>query len=289
MSQYLINIEEMMEVGAHFGHQTRRWNPKMKPYIFGAHSGVHILDLQQTQSLCAKALNAVESIVAQGSSVLFVGTKTQAQEVIAEQAKRAQMPYVNQRWLGGMLTNFQTIRKSVERLIEFTERREKNDFQGYKKKELLEIDREILRLESSFGGIKHMKRLPGAIFLVDPNIEKIAIHEANVLNIPLIALTDSNCDPDPIDYVIPSNDDAQRCIQLFTSKLADACLAGLAKREEIARSDSAKPEASRRPTRKAQVVEGAGTAYVSKADAADEATTDGSFSAVVEAAVEAKE
>jgi small subunit ribosomal protein S2 len=222
-----ISIQEMMDAGAHFGHQTRRWNPKMKPYLYGARSGVHIIDLQQTQELAQSALKAIENVVAKGESVLFVGTKKQAQPVIEEQAKRVQMPYVIRRWLGGMLTNFVTIRKSVDKLLEYEMRREKQEFAGLTKKELLGVDREIVKLTESFGGIKAMKRLPGAVFVVDPMVEKIAVHEANILGIPVIAITDSNCDPDPIDYIIPANDDALRSIQVLAFKIADACLNGM--------------------------------------------------------------
>ncbi len=266
-----ISIQQMLDAGAHFGHQTRRWNPKMKPFIFGTHSGVHILDLQQTFSLVQKAAKRIEEVVAKGDQVLFVGTKTQAQPVIEAEAQRAGMPYITRRWLGGMLTNFSTIRRSVDRLIELESKREKNELTGYTKKERLDIDRDIEKLLLSLGGIKNMRRLPGAIFVVDPNIEKIAIHEANVLRIPIIAVTDSNCDPEPIDYVIPSNDDAQRSIQLFTAHIANACLAGIEKREVQAREDGPKKddrgdEGKKRPVRKTQSVEGAGKAYVTSAD-----------------------
>ncbi len=277
-----ISIKEMLDVGAHFGHQTRRWNPKMKPFIYGAHSGIHILDLQQTYHLIQKAVRIVEEVVGNGDSVLFVGTKKQAQSVIEEEAKRSAMPYVTRRWLGGMLTNFSTIRRSVDRLLDLEARREKNDLAGYTKKERLDIDRDITKLEIALGGIKNMRRLPGAIFVVDPNIEGIAIHEANVLNIPVIAITDSNCDPDPVDYVIPANDDAQRCIQMFASRIADACLRGMQKRESLAREDDTTRDANKKKAgRKAQAVEGPGKAYVSKADVFEDKNAVESFSAMV--------
>ena len=261
-----ILIEEMLDAGCHFGHQTRRWNPKMKPYIYGVRSGIHIIDLQQTQGLAQKALNALEKIVAQGRDVLFVGTKAQAQGIVEQEAIRAKMPFVTKRWLGGMLTNFSTIRHSVERLIELETRREKNDFTGYTKKERLGFDREIAKLQEVLSGIKKMNGLPGAIFVVDPHVEKIPVHEANILGISVIAITDTNCNPDPIDHVIPANDDAQRSIQVFITKAADACLSGLEKREAMALkagndTDSKKPEGKRR---RSTVVEGTGKAYVAK-------------------------
>lgn len=272
-----ITIQEMLDAGSHFGHQTKRWNPKMKPYIYGARSGIHILDLQQTQGLATKAFKAIEDVVANGEPVLFVGTKKQAQDIIEEQAKRAGMPFVTKRWLGGMLTNFQTIKKSIERMIELETRREKNDFVGFKKKELLGFDREIERLRQNLGGLRDLKRAPGAIFVVDPHVEKISIHEANVLGIPIIAITDSNCNPDPIDYVIPANDDALRSIQVFATKIADACLEGMKKRELKARDDQDKPE-GKKPARKKDV-DGKGQAYVTRADKFEGAEAAQTFSA----------
>lgn len=278
-----INIEEMMEAGAHFGHQTRRWNPKMKPYIYGTRSGVHILDLDQTQQMTLKAINSILDIVGHGGDVLFVGTKKQAQSVIEEEAKRCSMPYVTRRWLGGMLTNFGTIRKSVERLIELETKREKNDFAGLTKREKLGIDRQIEKLEIALGGIKKMRRLPGAIFAVDPHQEKIAVHEANVLGIPVIAITDSNCNPDPVNYIIPANDDSIRSIKVFVSKIAEACLQGLEKREILAREGEGEAKAAKKKiSRKAQEVEGTGRAYVSKVDVYEAPQETESFSASVE-------
>lgn len=262
-----ISIEEMLDAGAHFGHQTRRWNPKMKPYIYGARSGVHIIDLQQTFSLSQKAFGFLEETVASGADVLFVGTKKQAQGVIEEEAKRCSMPYVTHRWMGGTLTNFETIKRSVDRLIDLETRRANNDFQGYTKKELLGVDREIVKLLATLGGIRNMKSRPGAVFVIDPGCERIAVHEANILEIPVAAMTDSNCDPDPVDYPIPANDDALRSIQLFASRAASACLAGLEKRELRAREEGGKPaEGRRRPARKMQEMEGAGRAFVSRMD-----------------------
>jgi small subunit ribosomal protein S2 len=226
-----IQIEDMMNAGAHFGHQTKRWNPKMRPYLYGSRSGVHIIDLQKTKSLAVEALEFVTKQVASGKNVLLVGTKPQAREIIQREATRASMFYVTDRWMGGTLTNFQTIKKSIDRLIDLETRRENNDLEGYTKKEKLDIDRTIEKLLASLGGIKGMKGAPGIIFVVDPKQEHIAILEAKKLGIPVVAITDSNCNPDPIDYIIPGNDDALSSIEYFTIKLADACLAGLDKRE----------------------------------------------------------
>ncbi|MBX7147876.1 30S ribosomal protein S2 [bacterium] len=261
-----VSIKEMIDAGSHFGHQTKRWNPKMKPYLYGVRSGIHIIDLQQTLSMAKNAFKTVEDVVASGKGVLFVGTKAQAQPVIEEQAKRAGMPYITRRWLGGLLTNFSTIRKSVDRLIEMETRRENNDFAGYTKKEILDIDRDITKMLESLGGIKGMKGLPGAIFVVDPHIEKIAVHEANLLGIPVMAIADSNCDPDPIDYLIPANDDALKSIEVFAKRIADACLAGIERRQaEIKKDEEADADRpKKRPSRKAQAVEGKGRAYVGK-------------------------
>lgn len=231
-----IQISEMMTVGAHFGHQTQRWNPKMRPYIYGARSGVHIIDLQKTKSLAKQAFDFIEKSVAQNKSVLFVGTKPQAKNIIAEKIPQAGMYYVTDRWMGGTLTNFQTIRKSIDRLIDLETRRENNDFQGYTKKELLEVDRTITKLEASLGGIKKMNGLPSVVFIVDPKLEHIAVKECQCLNIPIVALVDSNCDPEPIDYVIPANDDSIGSVEYFITKAVEACQLGLEKREERIRS-----------------------------------------------------
>lgn len=280
-----ISIQEMLDAGAHFGHQTKKWNPKMQPYIYAARSGVHILDLQQTQTLAEKAFNAIEEIVSRGETVLFVGTKKQAQEVVESEAKRCGMPFITRRWLGGMLTNFSVIRKSVENFIELETRREKNDFSGFTKRELLGVDRKIEKLMHSLGGIKTLKRPPGALFVIDPSMEKIAVHEANVLGIPVIAVTDSNCNPDPVDYVIPANDDALRSLQIFTAKIADACLAGIQKRDLKAREEEGREQTSRKKAgRKAQDVGEAGKAYVTKVDTFETAEGVESFKATVDVA-----
>lgn len=289
-----VQIPEMMEAGAHFGHQTRRWNPKMKPYLYGARSGVHIIDLQKTQDLASQALKIVVDIVGKGGDVLFVGTKSQARNVVKEQAERSEMFYVNNRWMGGTLTNYQTIKNSIDRLIDYETRREGDGFEGYTKKELLDIDRTIEKLTASLGGIKKMKGVPGLLFVIDPNHEKIAISEARKLGIPVIAMVDSNCDPDPIDYVIPSNDDAISSIEYFTTKLADACLEGLEKREEEAqKAGAAEKAAPKKPARKSRVAKGetTGRSYVAKSvkeQSAETESTEGGFSAKAEEKKEEK-
>ncbi len=228
----IITMKQLLEAGVHFGHQTRRWNPKMKPFIFGARNGIYIIDLQQTVKRFITAYNFVSDVVASGESVLFVGTKKQAQETIREESTRCGMFYVNHRWLGGMLTNFKTIKKSIDKLKELEAMMEDGSIQRFPKKEILRMQRVRQKLERNLGGIKNMERLPGALWVVDPRREKIAVHEANKLKIPVVAIVDTNCDPDPIDYIIPGNDDAIRAIRLLTSKIADACLQGKAKYEE---------------------------------------------------------
>lgn len=282
-----LQITEMMDAGAHFGHQTKRWNPKMKPYLYGARSGVHIIDLQKTKNLAVEALDFLVRMVGQGKDVLFVGTKQQARAVIRAEAQRAKMFYVTDRWMGGTLTNFQTIKKSIDRLIDLENRREKNDFEGYTKKELLNIDRTIAKLMASLGGIKGMKGQPGVLFVVDPKQERIAVSEANKIGIPVIAITDSNCDPDPIDYPIPGNDDAISSIEYFTRKVADACLLGLAKREENARNAPEQNARGGRDVGRRQRTSQPGEArsYVSRTvqGQAFEGTAEGAYSAKIDA------
>jgi small subunit ribosomal protein S2 len=219
-------MKQLLEAGVHFGHQTRRWNPKMKQYIFGARNGIYIIDLQKTVRLFKKAYSFVEDTVAKGSSVLFVGTKKQAQDAIFEEAGRANQHFVNQRWLGGMLTNFSTIRQSIERLNSLEGILQKPEETNFTKKELVNIKRQYDKLYKNLSGIREMRRPPGAIFVVDPKKENIAVKEARKLGIPIVAIVDTNCDPDEIDYVIPGNDDAIRAIRLFAAKIADACLDG---------------------------------------------------------------
>ncbi len=221
-----ITIRELLEAGVHFGHQTKRWNPKMKKYIFGARNGIYIIDLQQTVKLFKTAHDVIKDIAANGQDVLFVGTKKQASEAIYEEANRAEQFYVQNRWLGGMLTNFQTIKNNITRFHFLKSIETDGTLENYPKKEQAQMLKEKDKLEFAIGGISHMKRMPGAMFVVDPKNEAIAIKEAKRLNIPIIAVVDTNCDPDDIDYVIPGNDDAIRAIRLFAASIADACIEG---------------------------------------------------------------
>jgi len=228
----VVTMKQLLEAGVHFGHQTRRWNPKMARFIFTERNGIHIIDLQKSVPLFEEAYRFVRDTVADGSLVLFVGTKKQAQDAIREEAQRAGMPYVNQRWLGGMLTNFHTIRKRVERLREIEQLRDTGQLDLLPKKEQAKVLDELARLEKYLGGIKTMNRLPGAVYVVDTRKERIAVLEARKLRIPLVAIVDTNCDPDEIDYPIPGNDDAIRAVRLVTSRIADACLEGLEERRK---------------------------------------------------------
>ncbi|MBX2814245.1 MAG: 30S ribosomal protein S2 [Myxococcales bacterium] len=227
-----VTMKQMLEAGVHFGHQTKRWNPKMKPYIFGARNGIYIIDLQQTVGLWRRAYDFVADLASRGEKMLFIGTKKQSQEVVAEEARRAGMFYVNNRWLGGTLTNFKTVKGSIERLRTIDRMETDGTFEKLLKKEVLTLTRERDKLMRSLGGIKDMNRLPGAAFIVDPKKEHIAVAEANRLQIPVVAIVDTNCDPDMIDYVIPGNDDAIRSIKLFTASIADACLEGTNRHQE---------------------------------------------------------
>ncbi|NLJ72586.1 MAG: 30S ribosomal protein S2 [Syntrophomonadaceae bacterium] len=222
----VITMKQLLEAGVHFGHQTRRWNPKMAPYIYMERNGIYIIDLQQTVKKFEEAYDFVKNVVADGQDVLFVGTKKQAQETTMEEAIRCDMHYVNQRWLGGMLTNFKTIKRRVLRLKQLTEMEESGAFEVLTKKEVAKLINERERLERFLGGIKDMEKLPGAIFVVDPRKERIAVAEARKLNIPVVSIVDTNCDPDEIDYVIPGNDDAIRAVKLITAKIADAVIEG---------------------------------------------------------------
>ncbi|HDG98927.1 MAG: 30S ribosomal protein S2 [Deltaproteobacteria bacterium] len=233
-----VSMKELLEAGVHFGHQTRRWNPKMKPYIFGARNGIHIIDLQKTVRLFKVAYDFVVRTVAEGYSVLFVGTKKQAHDSIIEESERCGMFYVVNRWLGGTLTNFQTIRKSVARLKELEAMKREGGFSRYTKKEALKMEKELIKLEKNLGGIKDMDELPGALFVVDPKRESIAVREARKLKIPVVAIADTNCDPDEIDFIIPGNDDAIRAIRLFCSRIADACVEGHTLAEERLRAEA---------------------------------------------------
>ena len=221
-----ISMKELLEAGVHFGHQTKRWNPKMKEYIFGERNGIDLIDLQKTLKLFKDAARYVVEMAAQGKTVLFVGTKRQAQEAIAEEATRCQMFYVNQRWLGGLLTNMVTVQKSIKRLKELEQMAAEGSYGGRPKKEIVRLERERKHLEQNLAGIKDMPGLPDVIFVIDSNKEAIAVKEARRLGIPVVAIVDTNCDPDEVDWVIPGNDDALRAIRLFTSKISDAVIEG---------------------------------------------------------------
>ncbi len=224
-------VKEMLQAGLHFGHQTRRWNPKMKPYIYGPRNGIYIINLDLTKRMFDKACDYISKEVAKGGSVLFVGTKRQAQAIINEEAKRCEMYYVDHRWLGGMLTNFQTIKKSVDRLKSIESMQEDGSINRFPKKEILLMEKERVKLERNVGGIKDMRGLPSVVFIVDPKKESIAVNEARKLHIPVIAITDTNCDPDGIDYLIPGNDDAIRSIRLISNYVAEAVLRGTAAKD----------------------------------------------------------
>jgi small subunit ribosomal protein S2 len=237
----IISMKQLLEAGVHFGHQTRRWNPKMQPFIFMDRNGIHIIDLQQTVTRLNEAYKFVEQLAAEGGTILFVGTKKQAQEAVAEEAKRCGMFYVNQRWLGGMLTNFQTIQSRIRYLRDLEARRERGDFERLPKKEVQRLQDDMNRLERTLGGIKDMRRLPNAVFIVDTRKERTAVLEARRLEIPVIALADTNCDPDEMDYPIPANDDAIRAVRLLCSKIADAVLEGR-RQLEATHKDEEQPE-----------------------------------------------
>jgi len=219
-------MKMLLESGVHFGHQTRRWNPKMRPFIFTERNGIHIIDLQQTVRRLDEAMDWVRNLSADGGKILFVGTKKQAQDAIREEASRAEMPYVNQRWLGGMLTNFQTIQTRIKRLDDLEERKLNGEFERLPKKEATKLEDQIERLNKLLGGIRYLKRLPDAVFIVDPQREHIVVAEALRLEIPIVSMVDTNCDPTVVDLPIPSNDDAIRAIRLVTSRIADAALEG---------------------------------------------------------------
>lgn len=222
----VISMKQLLEAGVHFGHQTRRWDPKMKEYIFTERNGIYIIDLQKTVKLVDKAYEAVKKVSEDGGKVLFVGTKKQAQESIATEAKRCGMHYVNQRWLGGMLTNYKTIKKRIDLLYKLEKMEEDGTFDALPKKEVIKLKLKKEKLEKFLGGIKTMEGTPDLMFVVDPKKEKIAIHEAHTLGIPVVAIVDTNCDPDDVDYVIPGNDDAIRAVKLLAGKMADAVLEG---------------------------------------------------------------
>jgi len=239
-----ISMKLLLEAGVHFGHQTNKWNPKMKPYIFGARNNIYIIDLQQTVGMFQSAYNFVVDIVSQGREILFVGTKKQSQEAIREEATRCGMPYVNQRWLGGMLTNFITIKKSIDRLNNLNKMFADDSVKAFPKKEITKLQKEMDKMDNVLGGIKNMRTLPAAVFIVDPNRERITVQEAKKLKIPIVAIVDTNCDPTDIDYIIPGNDDAIRAIKLFSSKFADAVIEGKKRFEEKLAAQSNKEDGS---------------------------------------------
>ena len=236
-----VSMKQMLETGVHFGHQTRRWNPKMRPFIFGARNGIHIIDLQQTVKLFRTAHDKLVETVAGGGKVLFIGTKRQAQEAVAAEATRAGQPYVTNRWMGGTLTNFVTIQKSIERLKKLEAMFADGSINRYQKKEILTLQRELDKLNLTLGGIKDMEQLPQLAFIIDPHREDIAVKECRKLGIPIVAVTDTNCDPDVIDYIIPGNDDAIRAIKLFVNAMAEACIEGASMQKEDGAAD---PEAA---------------------------------------------
>ncbi|MDX9787740.1 MAG: 30S ribosomal protein S2 [Desulfobacterales bacterium] len=235
-----VTMKELLEAGVHFGHQTKRWNPKMKPYIFGERNGIYIIDLQKTVRMFRTAYDFMIDTVAKGKSVLFVGTKKQAREAVYEEANRCEMYYVHNRWLGGMLTNFQTIKQSIERLNYLNRIETDGSINLYTKKERLKLAKERTKLDSTLGGIQSMNSMPGAMFVVDPKNETIAIREARRLHIPIVGIVDTNCDPEEVDYVIPGNDDAIRSIRLITSKMAEACNEGARRLSEKKQAQSDK-------------------------------------------------
>ncbi len=239
----IVTMKQLLEAGVHFGHRTRRWNPKMKPYIFTERNGIHILDLQQTIRQLTKAYNLVRDTIRDGGTILYVGTKKQAQQTIKENAERVGMPYVVTRWLGGTLTNFQTIRQRVDYLEELERRRDAGEFTRLPKKEALKLNRLIEKLEYRVGGLRNMHDLPDLVFIVDVRREELAVKEANRLGIPIIAMVDTNCDPDPIDLVIPSNDDAIRAIKLIVGKITEAVEEGQRMREALLAEEAAEEEA----------------------------------------------
>ncbi len=257
-----VTMKQLLEAGVHFGHQTRRWDPKMRPYIYGERNGIHIVDLRQTVSQVAEALEFVKQIAIDGGSVLFIGTKKQAQAPVADAAQRSGQPFVNYRWLGGMLTNFATIQKRIFYMKELQRLEETGDMNERPKKERLKLRRELEKLEKNLGGVSGMSRLPEAVFIVDVNTETTAVKEADRLGIPIIALVDTNSDPDPVDYVIPGNDDAIRAADLIAGALADAMIEGKeigANKQTAAREEAAKAEAAKAAKAEAEKAEAAST------------------------------
>ncbi len=297
-----VTMRQMLEAGVHFGHQTRYWNPKMAPFIFGERNKIHIINLEKSLPLAKEAGAFVKATVADGGTVLFVGTKRAAREAIRTHASRCEMPFVSQRWLGGMLTNYKTIRQSVKRLTNLEAMQEDGGFEGLTKKEVLGLNREQEKLERSLGGIKKMRALPDVMFVIDVDHEDIAIREARKLGIPVVAVVDTNCSPDGVDYVVPGNDDAMRAIELYTSLIADAVLEGKASLPEVALGEdefveldeegkpkkSSKKKAAKKPAAKKKAARKAAPKKAAKADdKADEKQADDKSDAKAEAQVEA--
>jgi small subunit ribosomal protein S2 len=264
----VVTMKELLESGVHFGHQVKRWNPKMKKYIFGARNGIYIIDLQKTIKMLEDAYNFIKDVASSGESVLFVGTKKQAQDVVTEESQRAGCYYINQRWLGGVLTNFQTIKQSIEKLKKIEKMKEDGTYSLLTKKEVAKYEKERMRLEKNLIGVKDMNSLPAAMFVIDPKKEKIAVAEARKLSIPIVAIVDSNCDPDEVDYVIPGNDDAIRAIKLITGKMADAVLEG----REIFNKTSAEAAAEEAAEKEAAAAEAAEEEAAEKEAASAEAS-----------------
>ncbi len=287
-----VDVKQMLEAGVHFGHQTKKWNPKMRPYIYTERDGIHIIDLGQTAGQAERAFKFIVDTVALGNSVLFVGTKKQAADVIVAEAQRAKQHYVSNRWLGGMLTNFKTIKQSIDRMESLCSRRDKGELEKLPKKEQLQIERQIVKYEKSLGGIRTMNRLPGAVFLVDPIEEKIARLEANKLKVPVIALADTNADPDGIDYLIVGNDDAIRSIEYFTKIVADACEEGAQRREAALREQQSKVEKEKgeaRPAVRERKIGAKGRAYVGGKKGEVEKAADSEVAEFAKVKVEKKE
>ncbi len=249
-------LRSLLDAGVHFGHQTKRWNPKMRPFIYGARNGIHIIDLDQTARLFARAYNFVVETVARGGHILMVGTKRQAQEIVQEEAVRSGSFFVVNRWLGGTLTNFRTIKTGLERMRQLERMKEDGTYLSITKKEVSRLEKERERFEKYLGGLKNMGSLPGAMFVIDPAKESIAIQEANKIGIPVVAITDTNCDPDKIDFVIPGNDDAIRSIKLITARIADAVVEGSQRRKEFAGRDDHPQQGGRRDGPQAEIIRG---------------------------------
>jgi len=272
-----LTVRELFEAGVHFGHQTKRWNPKMRQYIYGARSGIHIVDLDQTARLFKRAFDFVSETTARGGGVLFVGTKRQAQDIVKEECRRAGMYFVTNRWLGGTLTNFRTIKGGLDRLRSIERMKEDGTYEQLPKKETVQLEKERARLEKYIGGLKGMGAVPSAVFIIDPAQETIAVQEARKLRVPIVAITDTNCDPDLVDYVIPGNDDAIRSVRLITGAIADACVYGAARRREFQQqrdrdsnqNDGRDPGRQGRPGADAQVVYAGGRGSRGGSDSAN--------------------